>query len=267
MKRIISIIFLSILLFACDEEGSSDKYEGYERNEDLQKPITIVDRMSYTFGYDITTGVNMMDSANSKVNFDYLIAGIIDGLEKREPMLSEEERMKLITEIQKIQTETERIRYNNKMVQMKEIGETFKELGPKYLAENIKKEGWKETSTGLQYKPIKVGNGPKPSDNMVVAMNIRGELLNGDVFENTFEKGKPLEIPIEGVVFGFQEAIMMMGVGDIYEFVIPPSLAFKEDGSGQKIPPNSVLIMKFELVEIVSTVEEYRQKMRRPPGL
>jgi len=87
------------------------------------------------------------------------------------------------------------------------------------------------------------------------------------VFENTFEKGKPLEMPIEGVVYGFQEAIKMMGVGDIYEFVIPPSLAFKDEGSGQKIPPNSVLIMKLELVEIISTVEEYRQKMRRPPGL
>ena len=74
-------------------------------------------------------------------------------------------------------------------------------------------------------------------------------------------------MPIEGLVYGFQEAIQMMGVGDIYEFVIPPDIAFKDDGSGQKIPPNSVLIMKMELVEIISTVDEYRQKMRRPPGL
>ncbi|MER3329602.1 MAG: FKBP-type peptidyl-prolyl cis-trans isomerase N-terminal domain-containing protein [Candidatus Kapaibacterium sp.] len=267
MKKIISIIFLSILLFACDEDSSSDKYDGYERNEDLQKPITIVDRMSYTFGYDISTGFNMMDSANNDVNFDYLIAGIIDGLEKREAMLTQEERMKLMTEIQKIQTESERIRYNNKMEEMREVGKTFIELGPKYLAENKKKEGWKVSSTGLQYKPIKVGNGPKPTDNMVVSMNIRGELLNGEVFEDTFKSGNPIEVPIEGVVYGFQEAILMMGVGDIYEVVIPPDLAFKDEGSGQKIPPHSVLIMKFELVEIISTVEEYRQKMRRPPGL
>ncbi len=267
MKKIISIIFLSAILFACKEKSGSDKYNGYEKKPDLKTPVTIVDRMSYTFGYDMTTGINMMDSANSRVNFDYLIAGIIDGLEKKDPMLDEEQRMKLINEIQKIQTEAERERYNAKLQEMKEIGETFIELGPKYLEENIKKEGWKETSTGLQYKPIKVGDGPKPTDDMVVAMNIRGELLNGDVFENTFEKNKPLEIPIEGVVYGFQEAIQMMGVGDIYEFVIPPDLAFKGEGSGQKIPPNSVLIMKFELVRIVSTVEEYRQKMRRPPGM
>ncbi len=266
MKKIISVIILSMLFFACKSESGSDKYGGYERKEDLQDPVTIVDRMSYTFGFDMSTGVNMMDSANSTVNFDYLIAGIIDGLEKREPMLSQEDRMKVITEIQKIQTESERIRYNNKMEEMREVGKSFIESGPKYLAENKKKEGWKESSTGLQYKAIKLANGPKPTDNMVVAMNIRGELLNGDVFEDTFEKGKPIEVPIEGVVYGFQEAILMMGVGDIYEVVIPPGLAFKDEGSGQKIPPHSVLIMKFELVEIISTVEEYRQKMRRPPG-
>ena len=266
MKKIFLTLFLSVMLFACDEKSGPEKYQGYERKANLQDPVTIVDRMSYTFGYDITTGINMMDSANSKVNFDYLIAGIIDGLEKKDPMLDEEQRMKLINEIQKIQTETERERYNKKLQEMKEIGETFLALGPKYLAENIKKEGWKETETGLQYKPIKVADGPKPTDDKVVAIHIRGELLNGEVFEDTFDK-KPLEIPIEGVVYGFQEAIQMMGVGDVYEFVIPPELAFKGEGSGQKIPPNSVLIMKFELVEIISTVDEYRQKMRRPPGM
>lgn len=267
MKKIISVIFLSTILFACSNKSSTDKYNGYEKKENLPPPVTIVDRMSYTFGYDITTGINMMDSANAQVNFDYLIAGIIDGLEKRDPMLAPEERMKLLAEVQKIQTASERERYNNKMKEVKKVGETFIELGPKYLAENIKKEGWKETTTGLQYKPIKLANGPKPTDNMVVAMNIRGELLNGDIFENTFESGKPIEVPIEGVVYGFKEAILMMGVGDIYEVVIPPALAFKDAGSGQKIPPNSVLIMKFELLQIISTVEEYRQKMRRPPGL
>ena len=267
MKKLLSIIFLSVILFACEEDSGPGDYNGYERKKDLKEPVSLVDKMSYTFGYDMTTGINMMDSANSKVNFDYLIAGIIDGLEKKDPMLTEEQRMALLNEIQKIQTETERIRYNNKMKELDKLGETFKELGPKYLAENIKKEGWKKTSSGLQYKPIKTGNGPKPAVNMVVAMNIRGELVNGEVFENTFDKNKPIEMPIEGLVYGFQEAIQMMGVGDIYEFVIPPDIAFKDDGSGQKIPPNSVLIMKMELVEIISTVDEYRQKMRRTPGL
>lgn len=267
MKKIISTIFLTVLLFGCSESNGTEKYNGYERKEDLQAPITVVDRMSYTFGYDMSTGFNMMDSANNTVNFDYLIAGIIDGLEKRDPMLTPDERLKLMTEVQKIQTESERIRYNKKMVEVQKVGKTFIELGPKYLAENIKKEGWKETETGLQYKVIKKANGPKPTDNMVVAMNIRGELLNGEVFEDTFKSGKPIEVPIEGVVYGFQETILMMGVGDIYEVVIPPSLAFKSDGSGQKIPPNSVLIMRFELVNIISTVDEYRQKMQRPPGL
>ncbi|MFA7326656.1 MAG: FKBP-type peptidyl-prolyl cis-trans isomerase [Candidatus Kapaibacterium sp.] len=267
MKKIIIIVFLSAIFSACSKDDGPEKYNGYERKEGLPKPVTIVDRMSYTFGYDMTTGINMMDSANSHVNFDYLIAGIIDGLEKRDPMISPEDRMKLLNIIQKIQTETGKEQYNKKMQEMQELGKTFVTLGPKYLAENIKKEGWKETETGLQYKPIKVANGPKPADNMVVGIHIRGELLNGEVFENTFDGGKPIEMPIEGVVYGFQEAVKMMGVGDIYEFVIPPALAFKDEGSGQKIPPHSVLIMKFELVNIISTVEEHRQKMRRPPGL
>lgn len=267
MKKIILIVFLSAIFSACSKNDGPEKYDGYERKEDLAKPATVVDRMSYTFGFDISKGINMMDSANSTINFDYLIAGIIDGIENRTPLLGEEERFKLITEIQKIQTEAERLRYNKKMEDMKEVGKSFIELGPKYLAENIKKEGWKETPTGLQYKPIKVGSGSKPAENMVVAAHIKGTLLNGDEFENTFEKGKPIDMPIEGLVVGFREALMMMGVGDVYEFVIPPKLAFGTDGSGSKIPPNSVVILKIELVQIISTVEEYRQKMQRPPGL
>ena len=154
MKKIV-IIIASVLLFGCSNKSTNEKYDGYSKKDNLEKPETVVDRMSYTFGYDITEGVKMMDSANSDINFDYLIAGIIDGLENADPLLDEEERFKLVTEIQKIQTEAEKIRYNNRMAELEKIGEDFAESGPDFLAENIKKEGWKETKTGLQYKPIK----------------------------------------------------------------------------------------------------------------
>lgn len=268
MKKILLSVLTIVILVGCKEKSGPEKYDGYERKADLKKPETIVDKMSYTFGYDITAGVNMMDSTNRRINFDYLIAGIIDGLEKRDPLMDDQERMKLVTELQKIQTENNRLEYNKKMVDVKKIGEKFKEIGPKYLEDNLKNEGWKVTSSGLQYKPIKVGNGKKPAQNMVVSANIRGELMNGEVFENTFEKNKPMDMPIEGLVYGFQEALMMMGEGDIYEFVIPPKLAFKDEGNGIKIPPYSVLKMKIQLVKIISTVDEYRKnRMSRPPGM
>lgn len=266
MKKIILIIVAAFFITSCNE-GNKPQESEYERKE-LDKPSELVDRMSYTFGYDITEGVNMLDSGNQKVNFDYLIAGIIDGLDKKKPLLNDEERMKLITEIQKIQTETDKRRYNEKMKEVAELGQKFKELSPKIVEEYKNKDGWKETESGLLYRIVNNEDGPTPPENMVVAANIRGELPNGDIFENTFEEGeKPIEMPIEGLVFGFKEAIMMMSVGDIYEFVIPTDLAFGESGSGSRIPPNATLKMKIELVEIIATVDEYRKKMSRPPGM
>lgn len=267
MKKLVYVVFFAAILFGCSDKSTSGKYNGYEKKADLEKPETTVDKMSYTFGYDLTTGVNMMDSANSKLNFDYLIAGIIDGLEQNNPMLDKDERMALIQEIQKIQTEAERIRYNKKMQDMEKVGEEFAKIGPAFIEANKKKEGWKETSTGLQYKPIKTTDGPKPTEDMVISANLRGELMNGEVFENTFETNKPIDMPIEGLVPAFREALTMMSVGDIYEFVMPPLNAFGQDGSGSKIPPNSVLIMKIELLKIISTAKEYREKMRRPDGM
>lgn len=268
MKKIISIIFISFLVVSCsNNKSNNDKYNGYERKENLEKPEQTVDRMSYSIGYDLTTGVKMLDSANSKVNFDYLIAGIIDGLEEAEPLMDDDERLALVNELQQIQAEAVKVRYNNKMIEVEKRGEEFAKINDKFLEDNKKKEGWKVTEDGLQYKAIKKTSGPKPAENMVISANIRGELTDGEVFENTFEKNKPIDMPIEGLVYGFKKAIMMMSVGDIYEFVVPPSIAFGEDGSGSQIPPNSVLIMKFELVNIISTVDEYRQNMKKPPGL
>lgn len=266
MKKIILLIAAVIFTAGCDENNSPEGAE-YVR-KDLEKPTELVDRMSYTFGYDITEGVKLLDSNDQRVNFDYLIAGIIDGLKEETPLLDNDERMQLINDIQKIQTENDKKRYNQKMKEVQQLGETFKELSPKMVEEYRNKDGWKSTESGLLYKIIKDEEGVTPPENMVVAANVRGELPNGTVFENTFEEGgKPIDMPIEGLVYGFKEAVMMLSVGDVYEFVIPAKLAFGDMGSGQRIPPNSALKMKIELVEIISTVDEYRKNMSRPPGM
>jgi FKBP-type peptidyl-prolyl cis-trans isomerase len=266
MKRIFLIIAAVIFTASCNESNSPKEAE-FER-KDLEKPTELVDRMSYTFGYDITEGVRMLDSGNQRVNFDYLIAGIIDGMNEDKPLLDDDERMQLITEIQKIQTVEDKKRYNQKMKEIQEIGESFKELSPKMVEEYKNKDGWKSTESGLLYKVINEEEGPTPAENMVVAANIHGELPNGEVFENTFEEGgKPIDMPIEGLVYGFKQAIMMLSVGDVYKFIIPADIAFGDGGSGSRIPPNSSLKMKIELVEIISTVDEYRKNMSRPPGM
>ena len=266
MKKIIILIAAVIFTVGCNEKNSPEGAE-YQR-KDLEKPTELVDRMSYTFGYDITEGVRMLDSNDQRVDFDYLIAGIIDGLNEKKPLLDADERMALIGEIQKIQSENDKERYNQKMKEVQEIGKTFLELSPKMVEEYKNKDGWKSTESGLLYKIVKDEEGVTPPENMVVAAHIRGELPNGEVFENTFEEGgKPIEMPIEGLVYGFKEAVMMLSVGDVYEFVIPAELAFGDTGSGQRIPPNSALKMKIELVEIIATVDEYRKNMSRPPGM
>lgn len=266
MKKIILFLTAAILFAAC-EDNSGPKDSDYSR-KNLKKPTELVEKMSYTFGFDIGQGVDLLDSGNRRVSFDYMIEGILDGLNQNEALLDNEERMLLMREIQNIQTENDKKRYNEKMKEISKIGDKFKEMAPKFLEDNLKKEGWKETNTGLQYKVIKEVEGPTPAENLVVAADIRGELMNGEVFENTFEEGgEPINMPLEGLAYGIREAVMMLSVGDIYEFVIPAEIAFTDIGSGSRIPPHSVLIMKIEMIEFVSTVDEYRKNMSKPPGL
>jgi FKBP-type peptidyl-prolyl cis-trans isomerase len=124
-----------------------------------------------------------------------------------------------------------------------------KKEGDDFLAANKGKEGVVVLPSGLQYKILKAGTGPKPAASDTVACNYRGTLIDGKEFDSSYKRGQPSKFPVSGVIKGWTEALQLMPVGSKWQLVIPSDLAYGENGN-QGIPPNSTLIFEVELVSI-----------------
>ncbi len=133
---------------------------------------------------------------------------------------------------------------------MAAIGTKNLKEGETYCAENKGKTGVVTLPSGLQYKIIKEGSGPKPTPKDTVVCNYRGTLINGKEFDSSYKRGQPAEFVLGQVIPGWIEALQMMPVGSKWELVIPSNLAYGERSMGADIGPNSTLVFEVELLGI-----------------
>jgi FKBP-type peptidyl-prolyl cis-trans isomerase len=119
--------------------------------------------------------------------------------------------------------------------------------GAAFLAENGKREGVVTTESGLQYEVIVKGEGAMPTDTSKVTVNYEGSLIDGTVFDSSFERGESVSFPLSGVIRGWIEGLQLMPAGSTYRFFIPAELGYGPRDQGP-IPANSVLIFKVELI-------------------
>ena len=141
----------------------------------------------------------------------------------------------------------------NERVQKKQA-EQAKELsaaGEKFLAENSKRDGITVTASGLQYEVLTDGDGDMPSDSAKVRTHYHGTLLDGTVFDSSYDRGTPAEFPVNGVIAGWTEALQMMKEGAKWRLYVPSNLAYGEKGAGGAIGPHATLIFDVELLAIV----------------
>ena len=132
-----------------------------------------------------------------------------------------------------------------------EIIKANKEAGKAFLAENKKKEGVKETASGLQYKVIREGNGKRPKATDPVTVHYEGRLLDGTVFDSSRERGdNPISFALNQVIAGWTEGVQLMQEGAIYEFYIPSHLAYGDRGAGSQIKGGATLVFEVELIEV-----------------
>jgi len=124
------------------------------------------------------------------------------------------------------------------------------EAGRLFLEKNRTREGVVETASGLQYRIVEEGSGPKPTATDTVKAHYEGKTLDGKVFDSSIQRGTPASFPVNGVIPGWQEALPLMSVGARYELFIPSELAYGAAGAGQAIGPHETLIFKVELVAI-----------------
>lgn len=121
-----------------------------------------------------------------------------------------------------------------------------------FLASNAKKSGVQTTPSGLQYKVIEPGAGPKPSANDVVVVEYDGQLANGESFDASARHGGPATLPVGGLIPGWVEGLQLMPKGSSYRFWIPPALGYGPQGAGNGvIPPDALLVFDVKLIEIL----------------
>lgn len=123
------------------------------------------------------------------------------------------------------------------------------EKGKAFLAENGQREGVITTESGLQYEVITLGDGAQPDASSTVEVHYEGTLIDGTVFDSSYERGESISFPLSRVIKGWTEGVQLMPVGSTFKFYIPSELAYGGRNTGS-IPANSTLIFKIELLGI-----------------
>ncbi len=125
-----------------------------------------------------------------------------------------------------------------------------KTAGEQYLAQHKKKKGVTTLPSGLQYKILKAGQGKKPKADSMVLVHYHGTLIDGTEFDSSYTRGEPIELGVNRVIKGWQEALQLMPTGSKWQIAIPSELAYGARGAGAIIGPNAALLFDIELLEI-----------------
>jgi FKBP-type peptidyl-prolyl cis-trans isomerase FklB len=197
-------------------------------------------KVSYIIGLDI--GRNL---ANQGIDIEAqaLSAGVADALNDAAPKFSDDEIQAIMTAFQ---TEMEA-----KQAKM-QAAATEKNTSEcqAFLELNRHKAGVVTLASGLQYREVKAGTGKSPKATDKVTTHYKGTLLDGSVFDSSYDRGEPATFPVNGVIAGWTEALQLMKEGAVWELFIPSNLAYGARGAGGKIGPNATLVFTVELISV-----------------
>jgi len=180
-----------------------------------------------------------------EIELPVLVQAVRTVLEGGQPLLAEDEAKSVLAAFsQRVQGKLQ--------AKSAADGERNKTEGAAFLAKNKAVTGVYTTSTGLQYMVLRQGSGAKPRPSDRVRVNYRGTLLDGTVFDSSYDRGQPAEFGLDQVIPGWTEGVAMMPIGSKYRFWIPGELAYGSKGTpGGPIGPNATLVFDVELMDIL----------------
>ncbi len=200
---------------------------------------TLDKKLSYVVGYNMQQQFNR----DGMVLDVQAIATGIRASSEDKALLSQAEIDQVLGDLQKRARDQQKEKIRIK-------AEANKAEGEAYLAGNASRDGVITTESGLQYRVLEAGNGPKPTAEDSVTVNYRGTRIDGTVFDSSYDRGKPATFQVDGVIPGWIEGLQLMSVGAKYEFAIPSDLAYGPPGTGGLIGPNATLLFTVELISI-----------------
>jgi FKBP-type peptidyl-prolyl cis-trans isomerase FklB len=195
------------------------------------------DELNYALGARI--GRDLRDRSVLEVKPELLLKGISDALSGGEMLMTDHEIYATINS------------YRQKLVLAEQQrAEENRRKEAEFLASNKKQEGVVTLKSGLQYKILKPGDGPKPRSGDMVVVHYRGTLLDGTEFDNSYARRQPAIFPLKRVIKGWREALPLMTAGSKWRLFVPSRLAYGARGNGHTIGPNVTLIFEVELIDV-----------------
>lgn len=200
-----------------------------------------MDKLSYALGIGI--GSQLAGMGAKELNIDDFAQAIKDVISGSELKVDNAEAQTLVQNFFQEQEAKQQ-------AAAAEAGKAAKAAGEAFLAENGKKDGVVTLPSGLQYQVLKEGNGKKPSATDQVVCHYEGTLIDGTVFDSSYQRNQPATFGLNQVIAGWTEGVQLMQEGAKYRFFIPYKLAYGERGAGAQIPPFAALVFDVELIEV-----------------
>ena len=172
------------------------------------------------------------------------LKGLGDAMEARELSLTPEQISEAVTGYEERRVAAFEAR-------LRSLAKKNADEGAAFRATFGEKEGVTTLPSGLQYKVLAQGKGEVPDGEATVRVHYRGHLIDGTEFDSSYELGEPARFSLHRVIPGFSEALSQMPEGSTWKVVVPPELAYGEQGAGPRIEPNSTLVFELELIEVV----------------
>jgi FKBP-type peptidyl-prolyl cis-trans isomerase FklB len=198
------------------------------------------EKVSYAIGADLG---GKLKSSSIEVDPNILTRALKDSLTGAKSAMTEDEVRATLSDLTKDLQQKQAALNKEKADKNKKDGDAF-------LAANKTKEGVVALPSGLQYKILKSGTGPKPTAADTVVCNYKGTLIDGKEFDSSYKRGQPATFPVGGVIKGWTEALQLMPVGSTWQLFIPADLAYGDRQAGPDITPGSTLVFEVELMSI-----------------
>lgn len=194
-----------------------------------------------SYGIGLQMGQQLAANPFEGLCTDAVAEGIRDAFNGQAPQVGQEAMNEAFAEIQQIMQAAKAEQFAANQAE-----------GAEFLAKNAERAEVTVTESGLQYEVLTSGSGATPTADSKVRVDYHGTLINGQVFDSSYDRGQQAEFPVGGVIKGWTEALQLMQEGDKWRVYVPSDLAYGEQGAGQAIEPFATLVFDVELHAVIS---------------